>query len=124
MAKYRSQDIRALYVGVTGLDIFLGDTNFVFSGGSISGSINSGIPTIILSYNRMTAKVAGDRFESRKRVATRLAKQLVPPTLRSLGIPRPTDPTDPYSYADSIQRVDEATLMLSTPTKEALDKLR
>ena len=27
-------------------------------------------------------------------------------------------------YADSIQRVDEATLTLSTPTKEALDKLR
>jgi predicted Zn-dependent protease len=120
MWKYRSQDTRVLYVAVTGLDIFLGDTNFVFS----AGSVDRGIPTIILSYNRMTAKVAGDRFESRKRVATRLAKQLVPPTLRSLGIPRPTDPTDPYSYADSIQRVDEATLMLSTPTKEALDKLR
>ena len=79
------------FVGVTGLDLFLGDTNYVISG----GSINNGIRTVMFSYSRMMAKTTGERFESRKRLATRFAKQLVPATLLSLGIPRPTDPTVP-----------------------------
>jgi hypothetical protein len=33
--------------------------------------------------------------------------------------PSPLDPTDPYSYADSVARVDEKTLTLSEPTKQA-----
>lgn len=120
LARYRAQDSRAIYVGVTGLDIFSGDTNYIFS----TGLVQQGWTSSILSYHRMSSKIAGDRSESRKRLAARLAKQLVPPTLNALGIPRPTDPTDAYSYADSVQRVDEKTLSLSPPTKEALDKLR
>jgi predicted Zn-dependent protease len=120
LAQYRPQDVRAMYVGVTGADIFLGDTNFVFS----ASAVRNGLMTSILSYSRMTAQSAGERFESRKRLAERLAKQLVPPTLGALGIPRPTDPTDPYSYVDSLERVNQKTLTLSTPTKKALDKFR
>jgi DNA-binding transcriptional MerR regulator/predicted Zn-dependent protease len=120
LAWHRPRDVRAIYVGLTGEDIFSGDTNYVFS----TSVVRTGLTTSILSYRRMTAQFAGDRFESRKRLAERLAKQLVPPTLSALGIPRPTDPTDAYSYADSVARVDQKTLTLSTPTKEALDQLR
>jgi len=120
LAKYRPHDARAMYVGVTGTDIFSGDTNYLFSSGAIIG----GAATTILSYSRFSAKMTGERYESRKRLAERIAKQLVPPTLSALGIPRPADPTDAYSYADSVERVDQKTLTLSTPTKEALDKFR
>ena len=72
----------------------------------------------------MTASMTGKRYESRKRLVERLAKQLVPATLSALGMPRPADPTDPYSYADSIERVNQKTLTLSGPTKDALDKFR
>jgi predicted Zn-dependent protease len=120
LAKYRSQDIRAMYVGLTGSDIFLGDRNFVFS----ASVTKNGIATSLLSYSRMTASMTGERYESRKRLAERLAKQLVPATLSALGIARPADPTDPYSYADSIERVNQKTLTLSGPTRDALDKFR
>jgi hypothetical protein len=72
----------------------------------------------------MMANMTGERYQSRKRLAERLAKQLVPPTLSTLGVPRPPDPTDPYSYADSVERVDQKSLTLSGPTRDALDKLR
>jgi predicted Zn-dependent protease len=120
LAKYRPQDARAMYVGLTASDIFLGDTNFVFS----ASVAKNGFGTSLLSYGRMMASMTGERYESRKRLAERLAKQLVPATLSALGIPRPADPTDPYSYADSIERVDQKTLTLSGPTKDALDKFR
>jgi predicted Zn-dependent protease len=120
LVRYRSQNSRAIYVGLTATDIFLGDTNYVFSANVGKGD-NS---TSLVSYSRMTARMTGERYESRKRLIERLAKQLVPPTLATLGIPRPTDPTDPYSYADSVERVDQKTLTLSGPTKAALDKLR
>lgn len=119
LAKYRSPSSRTVYVGVTSRDIFLGDTNFIFS----TGVTRSGITTSVLSYSRMMASMTGERYQSRKRLTERLAKQLVPPTLAALGIPRPADPTDPYSYADSIERVDQKSLTLSGPTREALDKL-
>ena len=113
---YKSSDFRTMYVGVTGVDLYSGDLNYLFSGHLPAGNV--------FTYNRMLASAAGDRFQSRKRLAERMAKELFPPTFATLGIPRPADPTDPYSYADSVQRVDEKTLTMSAPTKEALDKLR
>ena len=120
LAKYRSINNRAIYVGVTGADLFSGDTNYIFG---TSNAVN-GATTSVVSYYRMTTKSTGERYESRKRLTERLAKQLVPPTLGALGIARPADPTDPYSYADSVARVDEKTLTLSEPTKQALDNFR
>lgn len=116
VARYSPQDNRTIYVGLTSRDIFLGDTNYVFSAGGSTVSL--------LSYSRMTSRMTGERYESRKRLVERLAKQLVPATLAKLGIPRPADPTDPYSYADSVERIDQKSLTLSGPTKAALDKFR
>lgn len=116
----RGDDRRTMFVGVTGADIFGGDSNFVFSG---TTAVN-GQAISILSYARMLASSTGEPFESRRRVVQRLAKEMVPPTLKQLEIPRPADPTDPYSYSDGVQRLDQKMLTLSAPTREALDRIR
>ncbi len=120
LAKYRSDDPRTLFVGVTDSNISTGDANFVFGVGEEgpNGSIN------LVSYHMMLAKYSGALYESRPRLAERLAKELVPATLLSLGIPRPADPMDPASYASGIDRLDQKGLILSAPTRAALDKLR
>ena len=117
---YRSDDRRTVFFGVTGAPIYLGTSNYVFVGslGQASEAVN------ILSYDMMLAKNAGDAHESRPRVAERLAKELVPATLGALNIEQPSDPSDPGSYADGVSRVDEKSLVLSPPTREAFDRVR
>lgn len=117
---YRSDDRRTMFVGVTETDIYTGTANYVFSGG---GSVN-GNSASILSYNRMMAAMLGELYESRKRLVERLTKELVPAGLKLLDIPRPADPTDPYSYSNGVQRLNEKTLTLSEPTRKALDRFR
>lgn len=120
LAAYRSADARTMYVGVTELNIFGGDANFVFS--YFVGRQGAGAS--ILSYSMMTAKTLGEPFESRARLVERIAKELVPASLKALNIPRATDPTDPYSYSDGVERLSQKTLTLSPSTREALDKFR
>jgi hypothetical protein len=117
---YRTGDRRTLFVGVSGQDIYSGDANFVFS----STIAADGNLVSMLSYARMQSAMTGEPLESRKRSAQRLAKELVPAALKQLEIARPADPSDPYSYADGLQRLDEKSLTLSTSTREALDKFR
>lgn len=117
---FRNDDRRTMFVGVSGHDIYSGDANFVFSGMTVA----EGNFVSLLSYARMQKAATGEPFESRKRVAQRLAKELVPAALKELQIARPADPSDPYSYSDGLQRLDEKTLTLSTNTREALDKFR
>jgi hypothetical protein len=109
-----------MYVGVTGANIYAGDTNYLFS----QYTAPNGTGASILSYAMMTAATLNEQYESRKRLAERLAKELVPASLKSLGIPRPADPTDPYSYSDGVVRLEQKTLMLSEPTREALALFR
>jgi len=117
---YWSGDIKTMYVGVTGANIYAGDTNYLFS----QYTAPNGTGASILSYAMMTAATLNEQYESRKRLAERLAKELVPASLKSLGIPRPADPTDPYSYSDGVVRLEQKTLMLSEPTREALALFR
>lgn len=120
LARFRGGDRRTLYVGVTEADIYGGETNFLFSGTTSKNGDWAGI----LSYARMQTAATGEPFQSRKRLTERLAKEMVPATLKQLGIPRPTDPTDPYSYSDGVQRLEQKTLTLSVPTRKALDQFR
>jgi hypothetical protein len=117
---YRTGDRRTMFVGVSGQDIYSGDSNFVFS----STMAADGNPVSMLSYARMQSAMTGEPLESRKRTAQRLAKELVPAALKQLEIARPADPSDPYSYSDGLQRLDEKSLTLSTSTREAPDKFR
>ena len=120
LAQHRANDRRTMFVGVTALNIYSGDSNFVFSSWTAHGDAGASI----LSYAMMTAKTLNEPYESRRRLAERLAKEMVPASLKSLGIPRPVDPTDPYSYSNGVGRLAEKSLELSAPTKAALDKFR
>jgi len=120
VARYRSNDPRTLYVGITGADISSGDANFVFS---TTVSRPEG-HAAILSYHMMLSKTLNDQRESRSRLAERIAKELVPATLNQLDIPRPVDPADPFSYSSGVDRLDQKTLVLSKPTEDALAKFR
>jgi len=116
----RSDDRRTIFVGITGADIFSGDANYLFS----EMNVVSGDAITILSYARMLAAATGERSESHQRVVQRLAKEMVPAALKQIGIPRPADPSDPYSYSDGLDRLDQKTLTLSQSTREALDRFR
>ncbi|MBL8697690.1 MAG: hypothetical protein JNK67_04935 [Alphaproteobacteria bacterium] len=120
LAPLRGDDRRTMVVAVTEADIFAGQANFMFSGGSIGAAGGASI----LSYAWMRAERLGEPTQSRTRLVQRLAKEMVPATLNQLGIVRPADPADPHSYADSVARVDQKTLTLSAPTRAALDRLR
>ncbi len=116
---YRSEDILTIYVGVTEANIFSNSNNYLFSLGRIRGKS----PGSILSYHMMQADVLEEDYAYRPRLAERLAKEMVPASLKVLGIPRSTDPRCPYSYANGVGRLDEKTLTLSRPTKEALESV-
>lgn len=120
LEKYRSGDRRTMYVGVTEVDIYSGDSNYIFSSGLVSPNSQG----TILSYYMMLTAPGWDRYEPRKRLTERLAKELVPASLKALNIPRSTDPRCPYSYSASLDRLDAKTLSLSDEVKAALDKLR
>jgi predicted Zn-dependent protease len=109
-----------MYVGITEANIYSGDNNFLFSIGRIKkgDSLAS-----ILSYHMMLASSLQEEYESRHRLTERIAKELVPASLKQLGIPRSTDPRCPYSYSSGVSRLDEKTLRLSETLKNALKQL-
>lgn len=120
LKKYRSSDPRTMYVGVTELDIFSGDTNFVFS----LHESTPGLQASILSYNMMLSRTLSEEYESRQRLIERIAKELVPASLKTLGIPRSTDPRCPYSYSSGVKRLDQKGLILSERVQEEINRFR
>jgi len=120
LTEYRSDDRRSMYVGITEANIYSGDNNYVFSQGRIKGDSLASI----LSYYMMLGETLGEEYQSRQRLTERIAKEVVPASLKQLGIPRSTDPTCPYSYSSGIVRLDQKTLRLSDQIKEALEKQR
>lgn len=120
LERYNSDDVRTMYVGITSANIYSGDNNFLFS----LHMANDYSRASILSYYMMLAKNSSQSHESRQRLVERIAKELVPASLKSLQIPRSTDPGCPYSYSDGVARLDEKTLQLSDATKTALAGLR
>lgn len=119
IAPYFSKDPNTMVVGITELDIYSGETNFVFS---VYGGLKDS-PVGILSYAKMRAKLTGEN-QSRKRLTERVAKELVPASLKKLGIPRSMDPSCPYSYSSGLQRLKEKTLNLSEPVKKEIEKIK
>ncbi len=119
IAPYFSKDPNTMVVGITELDIYSGETNFVFS---VYGGLKDS-PVSILSYAKMRAKLTGEN-QYRKRLTERAAKELVPASLKKLGIPRSIDPSCPYSYSSGLQRLKEKTLNLSEPVKKEIEKIK
>jgi predicted Zn-dependent protease len=118
-APYYSKDPNTMVVGITELDIFSEETNFVFS----LYARRNDMPVSILSYARMRAKFTGEN-QSRKRLTERAAIELVPASLKELGIPRSMDPSCPYSYSSGLQRLKEKTLNLSEPVKKEIERIK
>ncbi|MCG8549877.1 MAG: hypothetical protein MI799_05680 [Desulfobacterales bacterium] len=119
IAPYFSKDPNTMVVGITGLDIFSGEANFLFS---LFGGLNNS-PVSVMSYARMKATFTGEN-QSRKRLTERAAKELVPASLKKLKIPRPMDPSCPYSYSSGLQRLEEKTLNLSEPVKNEIERIK
>jgi predicted Zn-dependent protease len=116
---FYSKDKNTMVVGITELDIYSGETNYVFSVfGGYEGSLLS-----LMSYAKMRAKLTGEN-QSRKRLVERIAKELVPASLKKLGIQRSLDPSCPYSYSSGLQRLEEKTLNLSAPVKKEISKIQ
>ena len=114
-----SNDPNTMVVGITELDIFSGETNYVFS---VYGGLND-TPVSILSYAKMRAKLTGEN-QSRKRLTERTAKELVPASLKKLGIARSIDPSCPYSYSSGLQRLEEKSTNLSEPVKNEIERIK
>ncbi len=119
LSSYFTDDPDTMVVGITETDVYSGDSNFVFS--TYGGREES--PVSILSYARMRAKFTGES-QSRRRLVERAAKELVPASLKRIGIPRSMDPTCPYSYSSGLDRLDEKTLTLSDPVKEQIKRIK
>jgi predicted Zn-dependent protease len=120
LKRYRSIDDRTMYIGITEANIYSGDNNYVFSTGYTGGSSKASV----LSYHMMLAKTLSEEYQSRQRLTERIAKEMVPASLKQLGIPRSTDPTCPYSYSSGVERLDQKTTILSEPVKKALRKIK
>ena len=120
LKSYRSKDKRTMYVAITEANIYSGDNNYVFS----LGITNQESKASILSYYMMLGRTLQETYDSRQRLVERIAKELVPASLKQLGIPRSTDPTCPYSYSSGVDRLDQKTLTLADEVKKALSQLR
>jgi hypothetical protein len=120
LSKYRSPDQHTVYIGVTSVNFSAGDANYLFNSSVGSPGHAAGM----LSYYMMQASPSGQPYESRSRLTERIAKQLVALSLSMLGVPRPSDPRDPASSVDGVQRLDEKGLLLSQATADALAKIR
>lgn len=106
-----------MVVGVTENDLYAENTRFLFSlyGGGRS-------PLSILSYSRM--KASQGETPSRTRLVERCAKEMVPATLKILQIPRSTDPSCPYSYANGVQQMDKKTRVLSLLLTDEIERIK
>ena len=117
---HQSKDVRTMYVGITEANIYGSDNNFVFSVATEEPQSHVGL----MSYYMMLGKATAMSFDSRPRLVERIAKELVPASLKQLRIPRSTDPACPYSYSGGVERLDQKTLTLSDEVKQALEKLK
>lgn len=71
----------------------------------------------------MRAKNTGEN-QSRRRLTERAAKELVPASLKKLGIARSQDPSCPYSYSSGLPRLDEKTMQLSESVTKEIARIK
>ena len=88
-----------VYVGITGADIYEGDSSYLF------GFAPIGSHHCLVSYRRYTAQYNQER-ENQGRLLARLHKQRLSSLGFALAIPRPTDPRSARSYPNSLQDHD------------------
>ncbi|MBB5038224.1 hypothetical protein [Prosthecobacter dejongeii] len=102
-------------VGVTGADLCDDDVNFLF------GSALTGGKLAVTSYARYTAEFNHGPPE-RKKVLSRLHKQLLSGIGYALGVPRPTDPTSARAYPASLAEHDAKSEYMSAACRSGFEK--
>jgi hypothetical protein len=55
----------------------------------------------------MMAKTLSEEYESWPKLSERIAKELVPASLKTLGILRSTNPKCTYLYSSGVKRLDQ-----------------
>ena len=111
----RENDRNPIWLGVTDVDIFGGDTNFIF--GMASGPPDCAV----VSCARFSADFNGEPPDS-NRLSKRLLKQMLSSIGTLLGAQRPIDPTCPRSYPQSLAEHDAKTLNLCGDCRGSIAK--
>ena len=94
-----------VYVGVTGVDMYTDDNNYVF------GQAQVGNGFCVISYKRYRADFNREH-DNQARLLERVHKQLLSSVGFALGVPRPTDPRSARSYPNSLEEHDRKALWL------------
>ena len=105
-----------IYIGVTQVDIYTGDNNFVF------GLADIGAGYALVSTRRFEAQFNGER-ENQQRFLDRLHKQLLSSVGFAFGIQRPTDPRSARSYPKGLADHDLKGTWLAREDLEAFEKV-
>lgn len=108
-----NQDI--LWLGVTNVDLFGGNANFVF------GMAASPPNCAIVSCARFSADFNGEPPDS-NRLAERLLKQMLSSVGNLLGAPRSMEPTCPRSFPQSLAEHDAKSLTLCDECRESISR--
>lgn len=104
------------YIGVTQVDIYTDDNNFVF------GLAYMGTGYTVVSPRRFEAQFNGER-ENQQRFLDRLHKQLLSSVGFAFGIQRPTDPRSARSYPNGLADHDLKGTWLAREDIEAFEKV-
>lgn len=102
-------------VGITAADLYDDNTNFLF------GSALTGGRVAVTSYARYTGEFNQEPPE-RKKLLSRLHKQLLSGIGYALGVPRPTDPTSARAYPASLPEHDAKSEYMSAACRAGFEK--
>ncbi len=95
-----------IFIGITALDICSSDSNFLFGVAAIGGRQG------LVSHLRFSAEFNGEPPD-RRRLVSRLHKQLLSTIGNALDVPRPLDPTSARSYPASLAEHDAKSEFMS-----------
>lgn len=104
------------FLGVTNLDTFSGQSNFIF------GSVETGGHHGIISYRRFTADF-NDEDPNRKRLIERTFKQSLSSIGFMLGIKRCSQPTCARTYPHSLSEHDAKTTNLCDECRRSFEEI-
>lgn len=102
-------------VGVTAADLCEDEVNYLF------GSAITGNKLAVTSYARYTGEFNREPPE-RKKLLSRLHKQLLSGIGYALGVPRPTDPTSARAYPASLPEHDAKSEYMSAACRVGFEK--
>jgi archaemetzincin len=114
IASRRDVDKKEKVLGLTGVDLYMPNMNFVF------GVTNTNSKAAILSLARLTPLPSGIHFGSFKTVEERIFKESAHEIGHLIGLTHCFEPTCIMSYANSIKEVDDKLPLICNACREKL----